>query len=489
MPVIESSPMKLLQSFGLMLTVDAEEEKKEEEEVVISDVHVSQPQPRSVTPTPTITTPASEKTMSTPVKQSTPVANSPVKVTPLTPTEKTVKDDEQDIKHLFKMLGELTENVKSFTSIMEDIPIMKKGISDLNLQLKSQMSELQKRVLVKEEDILKLKQEMAENTDYMKCHVKPLVRKLEKEGVVEKLNTETLNKIDRNESEINLIKESIANQQKEIPKLELAEEDLVSIAALINKEQKEALETSISDGMQTTASLKQLDAVNKDLLQRVTALEGQSLSEKPSPSTTLNASKISTNSTRIQSKPSKTPSPASNITLDHDLVIIGDSNTKSLSMKTLGRNSFRRRHRYTCYTIEHVQEFLSTAKVVRPPKKVVIHVGTNHIDKDDITTLKQKYQQMVEHAMEVFPKSRVYFSSTFVRKSPDDPLNKLVTQLNEYIFNTCDSTPRISYLSHENISHRDMYDEKHIDNVGYVTFVNNIKHTVLGEVYEEYPSW
>ena len=366
--------------------------------------------------------------MSTPVKQSTPVANSPVKVTPLTPTEKTVEDDKQDIKHLFKMLGELTENVKSFTSIMEDIPVMKKGISDLNLQLKSQMSELQKRVLVNEEDILKLKQEMVANTDYMKCHVKPLVRKLEKEGVVEKLNTEMLNKIDRNESEINLIKESIANQQKEIPKLELAEEDLVSIAALINKEQKEALETSISDGMQTKASLKQLDAVNKDLLQRVTALEGQhqSSSEKPempSPSATLNnASKISTNSTK---KPSKTPSPASNITLDHDLVIIGDSNTKSLSMKSLGLNSFRRRHRYTCYTIEHVHEFLSTVKVVRPPKKVIIHVGTNHIDKDDITTLKQKYQQMVEHAMEVFPKSRVYFSSTFVRKSPDDPLKQI----------------------------------------------------------------
>ena len=158
-------------------------------------------------------------------------------------------------------------------------------------------------------------------------------------------------------------------------------------------------------------------------------------------------------------------------------------------MKTLGLGSFRRRHRYTCYTIEHVQEFLSSVEVVHPPKKVVIHVGTNHINKDDITTRKQKYQQMVERAMEVFPKSRIYFSSTFVRKSPDGPLNKSVTQLNEYIFNTCDTTPGISYLSHENISHKDMYDEKHIDTVGYVTFLNNIKHTVLGEVYEYYPSW
>ena len=398
------------------------------------------------------------------------------------PTENEV----QDMPHLFEHIGRLTEEVKKLSTIVTSMSSMQTTMVELKNSVTKDMSELQARVLVNEEAIGNIHKKIDTLNSDMK-HMKPVIKKLERGNLVDKLSTDVLEKVTNNESKISQLQQ----QMKEPPKDFMSEEQLAAIADHMSVSANSALSTYF-------VQLDDLDLSHKELQKRIVELENINTTRKNTPTTvaekqpvkssTSTSTYSSSKSVNDKSK-SRKKEPAANITIDHDLIIIGDSNTKALNMRKLGAKSYRRRHRYVCYTIEHVVNFTKTAKIVRQPAKIVLHIGTNHVDKDNANILKQKYQEMLELVRERFPKSRIYLSSLFVRQQPEDPLNEVVSDVNKFIFNTCDTTPGISYLDNENIGHEDLIDLKHIDNIGMDTFINNIKHSVLGEAYEGYPTW
>ena len=89
---------------------------------------------------------------------------------------------------------------------------------------------------------------------------------------------------------------------------------------------------------------------------------------------------------------------------------------------------------------------------------------------------------MFDETRRRFPEARVFVSSIFNRKSKTDKLNNPIKKMNSILENICDTTPRMTLLDNSNIGHDNMYDPKHIDDVGLDIFLWNIRHTILGEV-------
>ena len=170
-----------------------------------------------------------------------------------------------------------------------------------------------------------------------------------------------------------------------------------------------------------------------------------------------------------------------NQTLEHEVVIIGDSNTTNIDMSTMGNGV--KRKRFTCYTIPQATEFLNTATIKKQPKKVLFHLGTNDIVDTDQDTLKKDFHELSVLARSKFPQARIYFSSIFCRKNRTDTLNGPIREMNNYLEDFCDTTARFTLMNNNNISHRDMRDAKHVNQAGFETFEWNIRTAVFGESF------
>ena len=178
--------------------------------------------------------------------------------------------------------------------------------------------------------------------------------------------------------------------------------------------------------------------------------------------------------------PCKFKPPAEHQTLEHDVVLIGDSNTKNIDMDLIGRGTSRKR--FTCYTIPEAKQFLNTANIIRQPKKVVLHLGTNDVKVGpSIDHLRDEYNELIVLARSKFPDARIYVSSVFCRMRKDDKLNDLINMLNDFLEEYCDRTPMFTLVNNSNIHHRDMRDPLHVNATGFYTFLCNLRVTVFGE--------
>ena len=385
-----------------------------------------------------------------------------------TETTITVTPEALDLPHLFQMMGTLTEDVKMIRRSIDLIPELQKTVAELKNSVGSQLSDLQARVLVNEEDISALKKQVEENKAFINSSARPMTKKLEKGNLIDRLSSELLDKIDSSEKKIIELSQATPT----LPTLELTDEHMESIAQLISN--KFVMESD-----------EKLSELNSSLTQRIEELEKIASDKTLSPTQTTPAPTTDTTRKRKMKEPHGKKEADKNKTISSDVLIIGDSNTRPLDLRKFGEGFSRKR--YTCYTIDHVVEFIKTAKVEKQPKKIMVHVGTNHIDRDDLLKLKKAYRAMAGDIAERFPDARLYLSSIFGRLTREDPLNDKVSEMNQFIFDMCDGTKGVTYICNNNIDYVDMYDEKHINTVGHHTFVNNIKHTVFGEKYRGYP--
>ena len=382
-----------------------------------------------------------------------------------------------DTPHLFKMMGVLTEEVKGMATIIATIPSLQKSIETLSNNITTQLSDLQGRVLVNEEEIEKMQSCVTAEKTYMNNRVKPMVKKLEKGNLIDTLSTELLEKISYNENNITVLKQTIDEGS-----LKLRDDDISAIARCLSVDANNSLD-SLGEKIQT------LETINEELVGRIKSLEEKTpVSHSRKTTTTKPDKNLPPPPPPIGSTSPKKKDGASNKSIRQEVLFLGDSNTSYLDMKLMGRRVSRKR--YTCYTIEQVVNFIKTVNIEQQPKKVFIHVGTNDINTNTkIDELEESYFNMVSIARKKFPEARIILSSTFVRKDENAASNITITKLNESIATFCDSTPNMTSLNNENIRHEDMFDEKHADEIGFHTWVNNIRHIVFNDRYTGYPHW
>ena len=218
-------------------------------------------------------------------------------------------------------------------------------------------------------------------------------------------------------------------------------------------------------------SIKKVEENVKKLLEA----NGDALSKR------IKQLELQLNKKTTEIKENRSNKPASNETLEHEAVFIGDSNTKEIDMATIGQNV--KRKRFTCYTIPQTKQFLNTAKIKKQPKKVLLHLGTNDVVGADVDDLKKEFKELTTLARAKFPDARIYLSSIFRRKNRNDNLNAPIRTLNQYLEDFCDTAPRFTFIDNGNIPHRDMRDPKHLNETGLETFLWNLRTTIFGETY------
>ena len=389
--------------------------------------------------------------------------------------EKTLVPAEVDVSLLYQELGKLTESIKEVMHNTAAIPGMQTSIATLQVELKTQMTDLQSRVLINEEEILKLREEVSINSAYITQTIKPLVKQINRskifDTVIENsgriMNLETLEdqnvtlKYELDEAEIESAIDSALSAKFQDIDQKIAEVSNADISTEFTRVQQE----TSSKLHKLSSDIENIVTLDAELLGRITALEKLSKSAKPPPPPCA--------------KPPDKPTPT---ILEHDFVILGDSNTTTINMKEIAHEYKRRR--FTCYTIPAAIDFVKSAVVNKQPRKVLLHVGTNDIVSADgnVDHLTRHYRTLFDETRKKFPNARIYVSSVFTRKSKTDKLNKPIKDVNSFLEDICDTTAKMTLIDNSNIGFQDMFDPKHIDNIGLEKFLWNIRHTVLGEV-------
>ena len=398
-----------------------------------------------------------------------------------------------DIKTLLVMVGALTEEVKTMRTKMDIMHELQTNVNTLRVEFSSvkdnitgQIAELNSKVIINEEEISKLREQHKTNDQYIVSHVKPVVKKLEKGGLIDMMSKTLLEKITANEESIRGMKRPVESTAASVDmdktlNMNLSDDEITTIAhhvlsldgddtplGSVKSSVAEAKQRIMDISQKETESVQRFDAIEKQLI----TLKSMYDSLRQTPSKASNNNVINNN--KSSSK------PAENETLNHDVIIIGDSNTKKIDMGSIGRGTTRKR--FTCYTIPQTVHFLNTANIVTPPKKVVFHLGTNDVKLgSSVQQLCEQYNHLIELARCKFPSARIYISSVFCRMSKTDRLNIVIAGLNEHLIKFCDGTPQYTLVDNSNIHHKDMKDPLHVNPTGFHTFICNLRVTVFGE--------
>lgn len=406
----------------------------------------------------------------------------------------TSKSKNNDIGALFEMMGELTETTKSITSSTNLIPSLQTNLETLTAQvaaveskLSSELANLSARVLTNEESIEDLKKSVDTEKKYVTTHVKPIIKKLEKGNLIDSLSADMSSKISQNSADLAQLKLAFENQQaaslNDTVGYSLSEEEMKTISGYVVNElsNDEAFPSRLSKIQTDITGLRKADS---DATERIRTIELQ-LNQLRTTDGKMTANNNSANNSNINNSNGnpkfyqKYP-PAEHETLDHELLIIGDSNTTQIDMRKMAHNQSRKR--FTCYTIPQAMHFLNTATINRQPEKVMFHLGTNDVVKGTGEQLKHAFDELFTRARECFPEARIYMSSIFVRKDKKDPINKLIKEMNVYLESFCDRTAFYTFISNGNITHKDMKDPRHVNPGGFYMFICNFRRVMFNEI-------
>ena len=177
-------------------------------------------------------------------------------------------------------------------------------------------------------------------------------------------------------------------------------------------------------------------------------------------------------------KPKTKYTPTSLDNLDHDILLIGDSNIYHIKEDILKHGVSAAK--IMAYRFEEAISALNDLKVTRIPDKCIINIGTNHLssnpkDTNDIEAIKSDYNKLFDIIQEKFPGCEIFISEIFIRR--EDKLKGDVDSLNSFLKTAC-TTRKFTLMRHSyNIDNkqRHLKDARHLSMSGFWAFLINIR--------------
>ena len=314
-----------------------------------------------------------------------------------------------NIDELYADVAELTEKVKTCFTKNSIIDKLQRDIDRINRVL----PELSAQILVNKEKI-----ETLVTAETLSKKMGPLIVKLKNNSEMilenEKKLLELTTKIrdgdftTRNQEHCTTIENIAATTENH-------EEQLTTIMNDMSE---------IEDEVFSVVNKKKESEITK-LKQRIMFLERKLQDSPTQPSTSAAEPRPDSSA---MSNPNK---PKNKFTFDHNTLLIGDSNTRTIDMRRMGKGTGLRK-RVTCYHTTGVKKFLTKAEFLRNPSNIMLHVGTNDIvyHKGDWETVLLEIEQLIGELRTRFPDARIHVSSVFNRKDLTDPLNDPIQKLN-----------------------------------------------------------
>ena len=192
--------------------------------------------------------------------------------------------------------------------------------------------------------------------------------------------------------------------------------------------------------------------------------------------------------TEIRNHPSndrheKYKQTASTDELNHELLIVGDSNTHYIKESILKHGMTAAK--FTAYKIDQAVSTIDEMKVISQPSKILINIGTNHFssnerDTNDLTDIKAQFEDLFGLLQRKFPDSEIWISEIFIRKGKC--LDEDIKEINDYLKTACRHRPNFSLIRHrDNIYNSSIHLEgnRHLSQRGFSLFLFNIRTQML----------
>ena len=161
---------------------------------------------------------------------------------------------------------------------------------------------------------------------------------------------------------------------------------------------------------------------------------------------------------------------------DYDVILLCDSNGRYLNPTKLG--SGKSVKIISTFTTDHATKVLQSPRFSEP-KAIVIHVGTNNIDRsnsdeDLITNLTST----IHLASAKFEKTKILFSELLPRGDID---YERIEKINHSVQKNCSSLTNVHTVHHSQIrSWRLFADNKHLNKHGVALFATSLKAAIFG---------
>ena len=370
--------------------------------------------------------------------------------------DKTITQEEtvsNDMRYLFATIGELLEHSKTATTQLQEIPTLINSVNKLREEIKHDVAELSRRMLIVEEDVKKISS--AVFTDKGKSIAKTNKTRI---TALEQQNKS----LDQNISSLREeLKDLDARYEKSVG------ENSILVASLQHRSEDPNNNTVAYDGWDESRIT--------ELETQIRTLQNQ-LQQQQQQVPTTSASNKQQVPPRSQQKRTKPPPTYKDHTVKKDGLLLMDSNGKPISAGRINHPGGVQRH--TCYTLQDVATFLLEAKIEKHPSKLYLQVGTNDLTQHgDVQRLLHDLGETIRSLKEKFPSCRIYISHLLPRK---DELNTLVREFNKSLEQVCDSFSGLRIVSHLDLNRSDLFDNLHLHEDGFYKFLWNIKRDVFG---------
>lgn len=143
---------------------------------------------------------------------------------------------------------------------------------------------------------------------------------------------------------------------------------------------------------------------------------------------------------------------------------IDRQSTPSLLMipmaNTLILNALVQKHRpaNTLLPVTSATELLKSSDLGNPPH-IIIHTGTNDLEKLSAPHCMEKYNEMVRVASENYPLWKIVISALLVRA---DIVDQQRQELNTKLGNLCTPYPNVHIVRNDNITPDHLHDDKYL---------------------------
>ena len=175
------------------------------------------------------------------------------------------------------------------------------------------------------------------------------------------------------------------------------------------------------------------------------------------------------NKTRLVRKP-ETESPAN---IADGIILLIDSNGKYIDPDKFTSNKETRQ--LFCPTIPTVIKTLAESSIGQP-SHIIIHVGTNDIERTSLSACQANFQHMLEIASQKYPSSKILISSLLKRA---DDFDVYRSDFNSKLNSLCAQFPNVHIVSNDNIPVDYLHDNKHLKRRKIGALVANLKDGVF----------
>ena len=128
--------------------------------------------------------------------------------------------------------------------------------------------------------------------------------------------------------------------------------------------------------------------------------------------------------------------------------------------------------KYDCITLDTLTDQINTS-----PKQILIHVGTNDLEKCGEESFREKYEEIIEAVVQKVKNTKVYISALLLQGDEHNYKIHIVTIKSDSLCKKYN----ISFIHHSQINSRShLYDNRHqFRQQGFHIFLRSIRESLL----------